>query len=142
MDTTTYRRSVPLFVAALLYVGQSLVLAQESTPTPKPDLVIASDTTTEFQVPTGGWAPSSVVSCSVWPEIPGAKWIWSSSSVSQQEAMYGSRIVTFRRRFSIPADAKSLSASIQITADNAYELSFNGKLVGRKGTISEGNSHI
>jgi hypothetical protein len=75
-------------------MGHSLVLAQESVPTPKPDVVIASDTKTEFQVqaPNGGWAPASLVSFSAWPEIPGAKWIWSSSSVSQQEAMYGSRI--------------------------------------------------
>jgi hypothetical protein len=97
-------------------------------------VVIASDTKTEF-LGANGWAPSSVVSFPVWADVPNANWIWSKTAVSQEEAVNGSGIVTFRRIFNVPVDAKALTASIQITADNAYELTFNGKLIGNSGSL-------
>lgn len=118
---------------ALVAVSFCLVLFTSVSAQIRP-VVIASDSDWEVSGP-GGSGHASLVTFSGWPGIDGASWIWSSSSVSQSEAMYGSDVVTFRRKFNIPAASKSLQASVQIDADNAYKLTLNGELIGSSGPL-------
>ncbi|HEV2065276.1 MAG TPA: hypothetical protein VGR08_00465, partial [Thermomicrobiales bacterium] len=63
-------------------------------------------------------------SCSTGPWgslVPNASWIWKATGTNHPAEQ-----VTFSKSFSLPGDAENISATVYITADNAYELSFNG----------------
>jgi hypothetical protein len=66
----------------------------------------------------------------LWPTIEGAAWISTSYYV---EDPVSDSWRQFQRTFCIPG--RVVSASINITADNAYELYVNGKLVGSDGVV-------
>jgi hypothetical protein len=55
--------------------------------------------------------------------------------VTQEEAYNGTPPITFRKIFTIPETATEINGSIRITADNAYELYLNGKLIGKEGVL-------
>lgn len=66
----------------------------------------------------------------LWPTIEDAAWISSNYTVEDAE---NESWRSFIRIFCIPGGV--VSASINITADNAYELYVNGKLVGSDGIV-------
>ena len=142
---------VASFVVAILLApnaaastAQSAILADASPVIPIPwstnpasslsnstfTLTLVSDTSTEYLTGTQ-WLPSVLAwTYGGWPSLNDAAWIWKSYMVSTEEACNGTGIITFRRKFSLPQDARNLSGNISITADNAYELSLNGTLIG------------
>jgi len=67
--------------------------------------------------------------------LEGAQWIWKSYQATPDEAQNGSGVVTFRTRFDRPPNAKNAKGTIQITADNAYELYLNDQFIGRSGPL-------
>ena len=104
-----------------------------STGSGEPTLIVVSDTKTEY-LSQGKWAPAVLAWVHpAWPKLEGAKWIWTSNTVTQDEAQNGSAITTFRRRFTPPIGAKH--GVIQISADNAYELYLNDQFIGRSGPL-------
>jgi len=95
--------------------------------------LVASDTHTEFSLDGKKWSPAIVAWIYPgWPTMKDALWIWSSYKVSPEEALNGSPVITFRRTFTVKARGR---ATLQITADNGYEASFNGKLLGSNGPM-------
>jgi hypothetical protein len=99
---------------------------------------VVSDTTNEWW-DGAAWQPA--VACWVypdWPSIPGATWIWRSYKITSWEE-HGP--VIFRKGFTLPENAFDITGSIQITADNAYELYLNGRLIGRDGFVTSPPIH-
>jgi alpha-L-rhamnosidase len=58
-----------------------------------------------------------------------AQWVWFPEGDPASGAAAGA--CYFRRAFTLPADPKITKATIQMTADNAFELYLNGKKVGQ-----------
>ncbi len=97
--------------------------------------VITSSVQTEYLSQTN-WLPA--VPAWIHPQWPGledAIWIWKSYRVTPVEAQNGSEIITFRRTFDLPSMAENIVGIIQLTADNAYELSLNGEVIGHDGIL-------
>src|ERR1700722_14385954 len=67
-------------------------------------VIVVSDRQTEFSLDGKDWspAPATWVHPS-WPVLKGATWIWRVARVSKDEAIHGSPVVTFRRKFTPPA---------------------------------------
>jgi hypothetical protein len=63
-------------------------------------------------------------------KISNAAWIWKATGTD-----HPAEHVTFAKVFVVPDDAYDISATIYITADNAYEVSFNGSFVGNDGSM-------
>lgn len=64
--------------------------------------------------------------------VRGATWIWKETDTDQAVE----HVVTFSKSFDIPEDASDISATMSITADNAYEVSLNGFSVGGDGSMA------
>ncbi|MBS3792504.1 Ig-like domain-containing protein, partial [Candidatus Bipolaricaulota bacterium] len=62
---------------------------------------------------------------SAWPDIPGAEWIWSTYNVAHP---VDGEQATFTKNFNIPG--KPQSGLLDITCDNAYEVSLNSYSIG------------
>jgi len=94
-----------------------------------------SDTQTEFSLDGKTWSPAVATWVHpAWPTLKGSTWIWTAAKVSKEEAIKGSPVVTFRRKFTVSA-AGGAQGTLRITADNAYEASFNGKVIGSNGAL-------
>jgi uncharacterized repeat protein (TIGR01451 family) len=112
---------------------------------------VVSDATTEYWdwgtdntwgTADDGWMPA--VACYVhpnWPLSPsGATWIWKTNQVdpaTEYNTLPPEGYRTFRKTFEIPHFATITSASIEINADNAYEVYINGVPVGSDGNLSK-----
>ena len=115
---------------ALMLVLLGSNAGAESVPAPP---LVASDDKTEFTFDGMHWHPAVLAwNYPGWPQMNGAKWIWTTYLVSSEEAFSGSKIVTFRRSFGGKSAGR---ATLLITADNAYEASFNGKVLGSNGPV-------
>lgn len=115
------------FSASIFLFGASNTFAQVTE-----GAILVSDTTTEF---FNGTSWQSAVPHFVhpeWPLIEGATWIWKSTLVNDEEAENGIPPVTFRKKFTLSWPVKG---TIKITADNAYELFLDGKLIGKDGVL-------
>ncbi|KDR71306.1 hypothetical protein GALMADRAFT_75234 [Galerina marginata CBS 339.88] len=76
----------------------------------------------------GPWGNTAIPpSASSTLSLTEANWIWSNE-ISNGNAPVGSR--AFRKRFALPPGQSTTSATIAITADNAYSLYLQGNLVG------------
>lgn len=109
-------------------------------------VIVVSDRLTEFSLDGRTWSPAVATWVHPsWPVLKGATWIWRVAHVSKDEAMYGSPVVTFRRTFTPPAGRTH--ATLKITADNAYQVSLNGEVIGSSGelkatsTVDDGHWH-
>jgi hypothetical protein len=97
--------------------------------------LVASDRQTEFSLDGKSWSPAVATWVHPgWASLQGATWIWRAAKVSKQEALNGSPVITFRRKFAAPAGAAH--ATLRITADNAYKVALNGRVVGSSGELS------
>ena len=97
---------------------------------------IVSDQQTEYSLDGVKWSPSVLAWVhSAWPPLTDASWVWKSEYVTPQEAADGSKIVTFRRKFVLPQGMATTRADLRVAADNAYEVSLNGKILGHNGTL-------
>ena len=125
--TKLAKMSLRSFAAAVLFMA-CVAQAQSAWPG------LASDTQTEFSLDGKSWKRAVPTwTHPEWPTLQGATWIWTVERVSNEEAVHGSAIVTFRRKFRVPG--KATSAILRIGADNAYEASLNGKLLGASGAL-------
>ena len=98
-------------------------------------LTITSDTNTEY-LSTTTWLPAVLAWIHPeWPTLQDANWIWKSHLVTPDEARNGTAIITFRRRFRLPLGTQNVDGIIRITADDAYELSLNGTVIGQDGVL-------
>ena len=61
--------------------------------------------------------------------LDGAEWIWANEGDPVASAPPGTRY--FRRTFPLPTGRKPVKAACLITADNAFELSINGRVAGQ-----------
>ena len=69
--------------------------------------------------------PSPAPTVAAASRLPAARWIWHEPTLDAQP---GTRC--FRRAVVLPADRKAISATVQMTADNAFELFLNGAPAG------------
>jgi hypothetical protein len=90
-------------------------------------MVVTSGTKDQVKMLDGHWYKRAVATWvhSYWPTIEGAAWISTSYYVEDPVSESWRQ---FKRTFCIPGHV--VSASINITADDAYQLYVNGKLVG------------
>lgn len=97
---------------------------------------IVSDTQTEFlETDASGphWKPAVVAQYSNWSiPFPDALRIWRSSAVTQDEAVYGTPIVTFKRLFDLTAPA---TGKLQILVDDEYIVYINDQVIGSYGDL-------
>jgi hypothetical protein len=104
------------------------------------NLTITSGTNM-YYLSDDGWLPSVATWVYPgWPSLPDATWVWKSYLVDPYEAIYGSDIITFKSTFFLPPDANDIIGTINITADNAYELSLNGVVIGSDGILDPSGS--
>ena len=97
--------------------------------------IVVSDRQTEFSLDGKSWSPAVATWVHPsWPVLQGATWIWRVTKVSKDEAFNGSPVVTFRQKFTPPAGRTR--ATLRITADNAYQVSLNGRVVGSSGELA------
>lgn len=97
--------------------------------------IVVSDRRTEFSLDGKTWSPAVATWVHPsWPVLQGATWIWRVTKVSKDEAHNGSPVVTFRRKFTPPVGRTR--ATLRITADNAYQVSLNGEVVGSSGELA------
>jgi hypothetical protein len=97
--------------------------------------IVVSDRQTEFSLDGNNWSPAVATWVHpAWPVLPGATWIWRVAKVSKDEAVNGSPVVTFRRKFTAPVG--STQATLKITADNAYQVSLNSRVIGSSGVLA------
>lgn len=94
------------------------------------EFTIVSDTSTLWLTQSGEWQPvQSAYTVSDWDpmSIEDAVWIWPyyQADSPEKEGHF-----TLQRTFNLPCCAQNISARINISADNAYNLSFNGNWVG------------
>ena len=95
---------------------------------------VSSDAQTEYSLDGKNWRPAVATWVYPgWPTMKGATYVWTTYKVSKQEAVHGSPVVTFRRKFRVPA--KVTTALLRIGADDAYEASLNGKVLGSSGKL-------
>jgi hypothetical protein len=124
---------------SLAVISFSLLLALAASAHAGPELVVTtivvSDRQTEFSLDGKSWSPAVATWVHPsWPVLPGATWIWRVTKVSKDEAHNGSPVVTFRRKFTPPVGRTR--ATLRITADNAYQVSLNGTVVGSSGELA------
>lgn len=108
----------------------------ERTPAPAGQCSVVSDTTNKIKYPDQYAVETYVHPNWVHPawmdSVPFAKWIWVSKKVSDP---VHSRTITFLK--DVYLDKVPSSATIELAADNAYEVRINDSIVARK--ISEHN---
>jgi len=75
------------------------------------------------------WIGNDKAPANSFSQLSQAQWIWYPEGEPAASALAGVRY--FRRAFALPADRKMVRASVQLTADNAFELVVNGKSAGR-----------
>jgi len=125
-------RILGIIFAALCF--SSIALAQTAPP------LIVSDSQTQFSLDGKKWSPAVIAWVHpAWPAMKDAQWLWTAYKVSPDEALKGSPIVTFKRSFVVKANNAG-RATLQLTADNAYEASFNGKVLGSNGPLDAASS--
>ena len=97
--------------------------------------ILVSDRQTEFSLDGKSWSPAVATWVHPsWVVLRGATWIWRVAKVSKDEAHNGSPVVTFRRKFTPPVGRTR--ATLRITADNAYKVTLNGRVIGSSGELS------
>ena len=97
--------------------------------------IVVSDPKTEFSLDGRDWSPAVATWIHPsWPTLPGATWIWHAARVSKSEAINGSPVITFRRKFTAPAGI--VQATMKITADNAYQFLLNNRMIGSSGVLA------
>lgn len=69
-----------------------------------------------------------------WPQLAGATAIWTDFLTDTREE-FGP--FTFRTKVQLPANAIQIAGSLQVTADNAFELWVNGVFVGAQGYLAQ-----
>lgn len=79
-----------------------------------------------------GWVTALSTMAAV--DWQGAKWIWASQPAKKKDAAPGKGSVFFRSNFAVSERSPVEQAHLIITADNLYEVSINGRLVGRSST--------
>ena len=79
----------------------------------------------------GKWLDANPVSYTgYWTAIDGAQWVSTTTeNAGVETANEGDTWRLFKEDFNIPADATSISGTIEIAGDNAYEVYLNGHLV-------------
>lgn len=121
-------------LALVIVFGQfSDVVSACGTCTCTREMVMTSGTRDWVKIMEGGGRWKRAVETWVhpwWPTIEGAAWISSSYHVEEPEEDSWRK---FTRIFCIPGCV--VSASMNISGDNAYKLYVNGKLVGSDGTV-------
>jgi hypothetical protein len=109
------------------------------------NMVVDSNTSMEFyNTSLPGWqsAVQADKTNSAWDMITiPAQWIWRTLRVNPVEAVNGSTVL-FRKEFDIPKCAAGITGSIDITADNSYNLSLNGAQVGYDSGYLPGGSDL
>lgn len=100
-------------------------------------LTIGSGTGSEYY--TGSeWVPAVLAWVAPdWPTLPDASYIWNREQVTPDEALNGTDVLTFRHRFSLPLDSQITNGTLQVNADNAYRVSFNGQVLGSDGILAK-----
>jgi hypothetical protein len=78
---------------------------------------------------------SGFCSTGVWLSVPGAHWIYKTQNVTEDEANLGTEVITFTDSFELPSSASVITATLQITADNAFRVWLNGEFIGTHGTM-------
>ena len=97
--------------------------------------IVVSDRQTEFSLDGKSWSPAVATWVHPsWAVLQGATWIWRVTKVSKDEAHNGSPVLTFRRKFTPPVGRTQ--AILNITADNAYQVSLNGSVIGSSGVLA------
>jgi outer membrane protein OmpA-like peptidoglycan-associated protein len=123
-------------VFGIILAALALPATASAQVAPKP--VIASDVHTEFSLDGKKWSPAIATwTYPGWPMMKEAQWIWITYKVAPTEALNGSPVVTFRRSFMVKEPGR---ATLQITADNAYEARFDGQLLGSNGALDAKSS--
>jgi hypothetical protein len=87
----------------------------------------------------GTWVPASIIDSpnSNWVTLSGARWVSTTSLNSGVEAANeGDAWRLFKEDFTVPAKGSDPSGSIQIAADNAFEVYLNGTLLGSSADFS------
>ena len=128
-------RSWPIIASLATLILMPLQPAPSAQPS-KSGIIVDSDAATEFSLDETSWSPA--VEAWVhpsWPKLADAKWIWTSFLVSPEEAANGSSIITFRRKFTLPPGGNATQGTLEITADNAFEATVNGQVLGHAGTL-------
>ncbi|MET0495834.1 MAG: family 78 glycoside hydrolase catalytic domain [Actinoplanes sp.] len=67
--------------------------------------------------------------------LPGASWIWYPQGNPADSAPVGTRF--FRRAFDLPAGARVTAATFQLTADDSFVLTVNGRQVARSPQVND-----
>ncbi|MFI5001116.1 MAG: hypothetical protein ACHQK9_14660 [Reyranellales bacterium] len=129
-----------LAVIAVSFVLALTAPARAEPAPPKPEtIVVVSDRQTEFSLDGKSWSPAVATWVHpAWPALQGATWIWRVTKVSKEEAVNGSPVITFRRKFTARMD--TAQATLKITADNAYQVSLNGRVIGSSGQLTAGST--
>lgn len=131
-------RKLTVLLLVLVLLCNNILTTRAQNPVFK--LALVSDTTTEYLTENGNWSPAVFAWVSPdWPSLFESSWIWKSEMVTPEEALNGTSITTFRRRFNLPLDARNVRGSLQITADNAYEILLNGTVIGADGVLDPGS---
>ena len=119
----------------LICTASLMILAAGSAGAAEPvrSVLAVSDASTKFSVNGKAFKPAVPAWTHwMWPKIEGATWIWTANKVSPDEAHNGSPIITFTRTFDSPS---AQQGRVEITADNAFEATLNGKLIGSHGAL-------
>jgi len=95
------------------------------------DRWLDGDDKTGVAVCASGVLDGGICSSSPWGQwVSHAMWIWKETSIDHL-----AEHVTFYKSFDIPENAFNISARMYITADNAFEVSFNGLVIGSDGSM-------
>ncbi len=128
-------RTCRILASILLAAGIAITTTGRMLAAEPPTFTVVSDAQTEFSIDGKHWLPAVPTWVHpAWPTLKGATWIWRVAKVSKEEAVKGSPIVTFRRKFTI-SSGDGAQGTLQITADNAYEATLNGKVIGSNGAL-------
>ena len=108
--------------------------------------LVAGYTTSEPESPldpflysgNGEWSPAVVVGFYHWlePRFIGSNAVWINNAFNWSEAGTGDAWRLFKAEFTLPSDITVQSASINITADDAFEIWFNGAVIGTSGNVN------
>lgn len=113
---TSLLLAIFLLVAGAGFMPFGLLRAAE-----QPAFTVASDAQTEFSLDGKTWLPAVATWVHpAWPTLKGATWIWRVAKVSKDEAVKGSAVISFRRKFTVPAGGGAQGA-LQITADHCRQ---------------------
>jgi hypothetical protein len=123
------QRLLILVVAILLVAVAWPTSASAQSSHPRRGLTLSSQAGLPWKTPSSSGTAVELTPNPAWPSLPGATWIWRTPSETNE-------IVTFTQKFNIRHSGGHVLAVLNITADNAYQVSLNGKLVGANGPFS------